>query len=261
VREVGVAAMLDGLDLNSAHLGVVWSRLRDQYPHVEEYPPAENEIERFDQLVPAVAEIKLTSGLPVPRLFMLDESRSNVVQLQSDRIGFNWRKQADDVEYPRFGHVRDSFESAFDTITATASSMPHKPLPEAYQCEVVYLNEVPAHLASSAMHGDPDPVIRMWKPLEEGLPGPAEDVKLVTRHRLTPDDRTQGARLIVSLEPVVRVDSQLPVYLLSLTVRGAPAAGGIDAILGFLDLGHETIVRAFAGLTTADMHDEWGRLQ
>lgn len=256
-----MAAMLDGLDLQSAHLGVIWSRLRDDYPHVEEYPPAENEIEYFDQIAPAVADIKLRSGVPVPRLFMLDEPRSNVVQLQADRIGFNWRKHADDVDYPRFSHVRHSFERAFDTITATASSLPHKPRPEAYQCEVVYLNEVPAHLASSAMHGDPDPVIRMWKPLEEGLPGPAEDVKLVTRHRLSPDDRTEGARLIVSLEPVVRVDTKLPVYLLSLTVRGAPTGGGIDAILDFLDLGHETIVRAFTGLTTDDMHEEWGRLQ
>jgi hypothetical protein len=66
-------------------------------------------------------------------------------------------------------------------------------------------------------------------------------------------------RLHISANPVQSQVDGTSAVLLQLSARGRPYDQSIDGVLQFLDLGHEWIVRAFAAITTPEMHDLWER--
>ena len=47
--------------------------------------------------------------------------------------------------------------------------------------------------------------------------------------------------------------------LMKLKARGRPDGDGFDGVLRFLNVGREWVVRAFAAVTTPQMHKMWGR--
>ncbi len=209
VREVAIAVALNGLGIKAVHLGLLWERFRDLYPNFEEHGPVPNVIEDFKAPVqpPGVA-FQFSDAPPAPRVWFMSEDMTNLIQIQSDRIGANWRKISGEEQYPRFQHVRNSFESSFSKVTEfLTEDQPTKQI-TATQCEVAYYNEIPA--AGIENHGDPDPVLRLWTPVDDVFPGQAEDVRIGTRHRLKPDPRTQGARLHIELQPAVKNERAAP---------------------------------------------------
>ncbi|HUE08033.1 MAG TPA: hypothetical protein VMP41_11445, partial [Acidimicrobiales bacterium] len=62
------------------------------------------------------------------------------------------------------------------------------------------------------------------------------------------------------VQPAFQREDNQPVIALTLLARGAPRTTDATGVVEFLRLGHEWIVRGFADLTTAAMHDEWERL-
>jgi hypothetical protein len=50
-------------------------------------------------------------------------------------------------------------------------------------------------------------------------------------------------------------------YQFALTVRGAPSKRDLSGVLHFFDFARARIVRAFAELTTSEMHNKWERQQ
>ncbi len=253
--------MMSGLGIGHLHLGLLWEKFRSAYPEAEIKVAVPQQLEDLDATteVPGI-QFELLDAPPIPRAWFKSLDDTEVVQVQSDRIGYNWRRVKGEEVYPRFPYVRDRFEHAVETVTGFVEEQGLSSSLAPVQCEVVYLNEIPA-MRGGLGHGDPDPVLRLWKPVEEVYPGPAEDVRFATRHRLPKDDRLAGGRLIVEVQPVMRLTDAVPVYRLSLTVRGVPVGPSKGDILSFVDFGHEVIVRAFASITTPGMHEEWGRQQ
>ncbi len=60
-------------------------------------------------------------------------------------------------------------------------------------------------------------------------------------------------------QPAWRKADRAPLLILNLTARGAPLGEGIEGAFAFFDLARRWIVHAFAELTTAEMHQVWGR--
>lgn len=259
VREVGVAVMTSGLGLGHVHLGLLWDQFRDDFPDVEIHHEVPQQIEFLGGLVePVGVQFELMDAPPVPRAWFISSDQSDLVQVQADRVGFNWRRVGSGSgPYPRYAHVRAGFVAAYDKVLQFVEEHGLAKSPEPVQCEVLYVNEIPA--MGTDRHGDPDPVLRLWTPVSDVYPGPAEDVRFSTRHRLPMDERSAGGRLVTEVTPVVRGGRR--VYLLTLTVRGAPAGRSVDDVTAFIDMGHEIIVQSFASITTPGMHDEWGREQ
>ena len=49
-------------------------------------------------------------GVPLPRFWFVSEDGLRLVQVQEDRVAFNWRRLGRDVPYPRYGTLRSEFE-------------------------------------------------------------------------------------------------------------------------------------------------------
>lgn len=254
-----MAVVVDGLELATAvDFGLFWERLSADYPRVEQYPRVLNEIEDLSSPPQgATIRFQVAQLLPTNSLWFVTEEGAEAVEIQSDRIGWHWRRPTERETYPRYPHVRSHFDATFEVIASEVQKrLGDRPSP--VQCEVKYINEIPAQPSPSG-HGDPDPILRLWSPAGGHLPGPAEDVRLTARYRLPSDPRSLGGRLIVTLEPAQRVSDNKPIYVLSLVAKGKAAELDRSATLEFMDFGREVIVESFTKITTTAKHDEWGR--
>lgn len=261
VSEVILSSQFEPLALMRAvHIGTFWEKIRERYPRTEEHPPLEPAIEVFGtpRLQRPGVKLELVDQIKVPRIWMLDSSRSHLLQVQTDRLIQHWR-QVDGVgDYPRYPFVRAQFEKSYAAFQqfVTAESLGEITF---NQCEVTYIN----HILPCAVwqnHSQIGEVFALWNPGYSEMPLPLQEAASVTtRTVLTDELGRQFARLHLSIQSVYRLPDEVPMFLLSLTVRGAPLGEGLSGALAFFDSGRDWIVRTFATVTTPKMHKVWER--
>jgi len=261
VNEVILSSQFEPLvSMRAVHIGTFWEKLRERYPRTEEHPPLEPAIEMFGapKLQRPEVRLELVDQIQVPRIWMLDSSGSHLLQVQTDRLIQNWR-QVDGVgDYPRYPFVRAQFEeshSAFQQFVATEN------LGEITfnQCEVTYINHI-LPCGAWENHSQIGEVFAFWNPGYSEMPLPLQEAASVTTRTVLINDRGGNfGRLHLSIQSVYRLPNEVPMFLLSLTVRGAPDGEGLPGVLAFFDRGREWIVRTFATVTTAKMHQVWER--
>ena len=109
-------------------------------------------------------------------------------------------------------------------------------------------------------HSQIGKVFAFWNPGYSDSPLPLEEAAALTTRTVLKNDLGQSfARLHLSIQSVYRLPDEVPMFLLSLTVRGAPLGDGLPGVLSFFDCGREWIVKTFATVTTSEMHKVWER--
>lgn len=240
----------------NAHLGLFWSQLKETYPKIEDAELISRQEEKFGD------DVKLSSRLPrfqirraeaAARLRMVAADNHAMVQLQSDRLVYNWRKM-NEGEYPRWHNVQPRFKAALDelrTFLTYQSLGDVKP----NQWEVTYVNQL---LKGRDWHTPSD-----WPKLVPGLIGNTGLAKAVAAESLEckwkfllPEDR---GRLHVDLfNGYTESDpNSQEVLVLQLTARGGIDPTCDSGLLNGLEKGHAAIVRTFDDITGSEAHDIW----
>jgi hypothetical protein len=108
--------------------------------------------------------------------------------------------------------------------------------------------------------GDVGEVVTVWRSSfsDDFLTKP-EEARFATSFLIPGEDQRPTGRLHVSIEPKYRLPDMSKILRLGLTARGAPMGDGLDGVTAFLDVGHAWIVKGFASITTARMHEMWRR--
>lgn len=257
VTEVILSLQFGSLtNLKTAYIGFLWSRLRERYPTVTEQAPLNPVFETFGSLALGSPEIYFQPllVLPLPRYWFETAEGSHLCQVQQDRIVHNWRKRGG--EYPRYEAVRSELEKDLDVFEEFLRTENIGAL-DFNQVEVSYINTIDLPDGGDA-HGSLARVMAVWTDMdtpERDL----EDVILRSRYLIKKDENPY-ARLHVSVTPGIRAASMEKVVQLELTFRGKPDGNDRVAVLALMDEGRATIVKAFAELTTPDMHQHWGRI-
>lgn len=240
----------------NAHLGLFWNQLREAYPNVEDAELIARQEEKFGE------DIRLGTRLPrfqigraeaAARLRMVSEDNHAMVQLQSDRLVYNWRRM-DEGEYPRWHSVQPCFLAAFDELNKFVD---HQSLGgvKPNQWEVTYVNHL---LKGREWHTPAD-----WPKLIPGLIGDATSAKAVASESLDckwkfllPESR---GRLHINLFNgfTAHDTHSQEVLVLQLTARGGIDTGCEDGALKGLEQGHSTIVQTFDDVTGPEAHDLW----
>ena len=259
--EVSISVQFTEIEgLNTAHLGLVWQKFRNEFPRVETQPPLPRMVLEPDRIEPrGSVTLELKKAPPLPRMWFLNRDETCLVQIQGDRFAFNWRKLDADERYPRYDRVKSDFSRNLDIFTQFLEEEGFEGL-QPDQVELTYVNHIP----SGDKQDGPSPLenhLRLWAgvPLEAHLPRP-ESASLKTQFAFRDGDEFLG-RLYVHLESRFLTIDESPVYQLQLTARGAPADQEVHSIPAFLDQAHVWIVQTFASLTTKEMHREWHRRQ
>lgn len=237
-----------------------WGKVRDRFPKFEQAPPLPPVVESFERPEasrPRV-ELKLLDASPTPRIFMVDQAESGLIQVQQDRFGYSWRKLKPEHPYPHYTSIRTKF---LDELVEFEAFLDEEHLGRMVptQCEVTYVNNI-LREGVWEQHGEMYKVIPSATPrlTENFLPMP-EDVQMVSRYVIADSEGKPLARLYVHLEPRYLISGMEPVFLMRLTARGAPHGPGVEGLLKMMDLGHEWIVSGFTTLTSQEMHKAWGR--
>ena len=259
VAEVVLSLQFEPISsLTTAHIGLLWQRYRDRFSVIEEHPPLPPRFERFGPPSPPRVSVSVEDKPPAPRVWFLNEQKTELVQVQNDRFAHNWRKVGRGQAYPRYERVRDLFREEVSNFEQFITDEDMGGL-AVNQCEVTYVNHIEQSDAWER-HGQVERLFRNWSPLSSGvfLPEP-EDVFLRWRFCIRSKNDTAVGRLHVVAQPSWNASDMKPVWLMNLTARGTPLGTGIGGAFDFFDLAREWIVRAFADLTTQAMHHSWER--
>lgn len=246
----------------TVHAGLLWEqKFRKDYPIFAEQPPLDPVFEVFgpQASVPQI-RLKQMPGPQVPRLWLTNNQKTELVQVQADRFLRNWRKVGKGAEYPRYEALRESFFAGLDEIDDFfRSSNIGRVQPN--QCEVTYVNRL--EIENRDLRTCPGAALKLFSEGSlqldrEGSQLPeAEDCNLSVRYVMKDGHGKPRGRLLVTVqswagEPALRLD---------LTVRGAPETADFEGVARFLDEGRRTIVHGFTALTRDQMHMKWGRVQ
>jgi uncharacterized protein (TIGR04255 family) len=184
-----------------------------------------------------------------------------LIQVQHNLFARNWRRNDTDEPYPSFGRTRGLFEA---NVRQFLEFVRKNDLgdPSPAHCEVTYVN----HIFGEGVwnrHSEVDRVFTYWRPSGNGFLPELLDAKLATRYSIPDAAGRFAGRLNVAVQPAMKTTASgqesAPLFVATLTARGKPVGVGLDGAFGFLDIGHEWIVRGFAELTTPDMHRAWER--
>lgn len=248
------------------HGGLLFQDLRADYPRVAEHPPLEPVFENFDPISPSMAQFRLEAfgGPPPPRFWFEAPDGSYLLQVQRDRLVYNWRKRSEVQIYPRYHEIRVRFAREIERIGALlahaglGSLVPN-------QCEVTYINAITAP-GDVNLHAHPERAVRLWSPPQPSGSQRREFEGAVLNARFLMRDElgTPCGRVYVNVMPSFMPSQTEPnsaarALYLEVTARGRPGADTVAGAFECLDGAREAVVRTFADVTTPEMHDLWER--
>jgi uncharacterized protein (TIGR04255 family) len=229
------------------HYGRFWSLIEEQFPTSKHAQPVADSANSV--LIDAVI------GLPLPRIMFFSQDSSRVVQLQGDRLLFNWRQTETPQEYPRFETLFEEYRKFADLhATFVAAEFGNALQPNRY--ELSYINVLPippeGQIASvrntfpsaNALADSPSlgTLIRFSSQTEYELPGGAGNVTM----------KLAQAAHLKTKEAVIRLDF----------VAVSPPLGPDFQVAEeqWLDTAHRAIVNGFCEVTSKEAHTKWKRI-
>jgi uncharacterized protein (TIGR04255 family) len=262
LSEVALGAQFDVIPgFLTPHVGLVWQHFRKDFPLLEEQPPLPPIFETFGpnpQFAPGMS-LQFVTGPETPRVFFINQARTELLQVQRDRFLHNWRKIGEADSYPRFERMLETFKAGFATFTDAISSEGLGPIVP-NQCEVTYINQMPVPAGGNLSDLTDD----LFGPHTGSLAlddlGKPEDLRFLLRYVMRDAEGKPIGRLIASAEPARKIEGQTIVQL-TLTARGRPTTPDEKGILDFLNRGRISVVKGFAHLTGPKMHKHWERTQ
>ncbi|MCP4270213.1 MAG: TIGR04255 family protein [Candidatus Brocadiaceae bacterium] len=230
--------------LRVPHIGSLWEQFRADYPIIQHAPPLASV--KGDILVDG------TTGVPLPRVWFINETGDQLVQFQIDRFYFNWRRRQGD--YPRYGYIIDKFEKVQNIVKNVFSDLELGEL-NPIEYELSYTNHIPMGQGWDTIDDFPKIFSDfVWKQANgRFLPNP-ENVAWQAVFPLK-----ENGSLTVNLKQAIRSEDKVPVLSFVLNARGIGESMSKEGIREWFDLAHEWIVRGFTDLTTSEIQKIWER--
>lgn len=259
VNEVVLSIQFANLPaFKNVHAGLLWEQFSERYPNVEERPTLDPVFETFGVPPKSVLlpQVQLLAQLPAIRYWFVSKDETELLQVQQDRLVHNWRKRNPHDGYPRYEPLKERFRAEVEEFRQFLTT---KNLGEIVpnQCEVAYINLI-------SIEGVLDPwaqfdrIFTVWsEKYSDDFLVRAENTRFDVRFVL--GEGEPWGRLHISAQPAIYKPNSQPVVRLTLTARGTPASENISSAFDWLDQGRDAVVRAFASMTTEDMHKYWGR--
>jgi uncharacterized protein (TIGR04255 family) len=246
---------------NFLAVGSFWrDEWQADFPGFELQGPYEAPVEGFAGPIPPGGRLSIgwQSLPPLPRVWMTSPGGQQVLQVQSDWFAANWRREGagGEVEYDRWPARRAHFAERWEQFRRWLEANGESPIPN--QCEVTYINHIRPVDGIWSSHADIDRIFPTLG-LSNAVPARSEQVAWRSQHVVDAGDGVPSARLHVSVTPAFTGPGPepAPIYVLELTVRGAPPEDGQFPTFG--DRARRIIVESFIGITSGDLREAWGQ--
>ncbi|MGH8643012.1 MAG: hypothetical protein ACREX4_00575, partial [Gammaproteobacteria bacterium] len=180
-----------------------------------------------------------------------------LIQVQNDRLLFNWRKVDPGDEYPRFAYVIEEFRKHFERFNKFISEH-NLGLLEIKTGELSYINHIPIGEGCNSLAdiGSMLPDVSWQRRKGRFLPTP----KLMSWRALFELPKGKGT-LTAKVDPGFRKTDNREILVLDLSTRG-PLKGSAEAMWEWFQVAHDWIVQGFADLTDPKVQAEiWKRIE
>lgn len=248
LNEVTIGIRFEPLDrFLIPHIGLFWDRIRRDFPNIEHAQPLISK----DQI-----PIDPSTGLPIPRIWFIDQTDTQLIQLQQNLYHFNWRFREGAGSYPRFPEIAKKFFTYLDVLE-TLFSDTDIGLIKPQSVELTYINL----LERGREWNSPEDLPRIFRDFlweERGdrflprptklnwsasIPLPNESGTLSVKHNHA--KLIQGDREVIQFE---------------LTASHQLTDSSRKSIETWYELAHEWIVKGFTDLTRDEIQTKcWGR--
>lgn len=257
VAEVVAAVRFSPMSLPAiSSVGALWHEsLRSRYPGFEAQAPYDAPEERFESRpVRHGFGFRFSQHPPLPRFWLTDDTGHEVLQIQQDWFAANWRKVQPSSEYERWPARREAFRANWELTSRWFRDRGERLTPN--QCEVTYINHILPVEGLWSAHADAYKIMRNLGPLGTL---PLEQFSWQAQFLLPGSSGEPIGRVHASLKPVLRAADALPMVVLEITARGAPAGQSDAHVLETLDLARNAVVRSFVAITSDEAQEAWGR--
>lgn len=243
-----------------AQRALFWSRLKDEFPALEERAPIDEIREEFgDDARPGGVQLRweMSQTPPSPRLWAKSRDGRHTIQIQQDALLVNWERDPNSANpYWPYKERRRDLEKKLVSLDQYLRETDIGTL-RPTSCFATYINHIEYGRADEFPRLLTDVLTTWSNETSDGWLPPIEQCHL---HFTFPFPEQQG-RLHVSVMPGVRRKDKRRLLRMDLTARGTLREATIEAALNWVDLGHEWIVRGFTSLTREAMHAKWERTQ
>jgi len=222
------------------HYGLIWQRLRDQYPTCQQAAP----------IFGPNGFIADPQGIALPRVWMFSPDQTRLVQLQQDRHYVNWRQIDGAGEYIRFPWIMEEHQRVSKLIDDFFQSELGSPL-QTIGMELSYVNLIPLSPDAEVI----DQVSSILKDVRIREPGRA------TGHPIFFGSQTDwampggsgglSAKVAAGVQPDGKRMMRFEISATSMPLTGLDETTWITRA-------HDAIVSSFKDLTTSAMHEKWG---
>jgi len=246
VVEVAIAAYFQPLSgLRSTHLNEIHDLWKADFPGVEEVQPAPPVPEVGAEAKP---EIKFeVVNTPVSRYMFTSADGRLLIQVQRDRLVFNWLKIDGGDTYPRFASLLPQFSSAYESFTSFVERSGIGPV-RPTQAEVLYVNAI----------DDVQDVLAPWSgEFNDDFLGRPDSFTADMQFVIKDDAGANRGRLSVTAAPGLNQQTKKPLFILQLVARGEVQPADQAGVVGFAQLGHKWIVNGFVSVTKEAKHKAW----
>ncbi len=231
-----------------------WPRIREHFPNAEKRPPLAPMAQDFDASPARTVEFRLDKG--PDRYWFRSQDESYMVQVQENRMAFNWNLTESAPEYPRYQAIREKFHRLYRTFTEIADHRLLAANPPIW-CAITYTNDIIHPDSTDPLSGPLGDVLRFVNRPDSSVLPPVEDTAISQRRLIRDDADEPRGRLYIEAVPTLSLE-QVPGYRLTLRVVSKPASGDAEGVFACHDQGRDLIVRSFRDITTEKMHELWG---
>lgn len=222
------------------YFGAFWELVKGEFPKVGHAPPI------FEQSAESPLEVL---DLPLPRVWLMSDDLTRLIQLQQNRFHYNWRRATEDIRYPRFPAVQSDCIRLWERFEQFVSELTGQPLQLKYS-ELTYVNLIDMEPSESPFAAAERVLLdSAWTDTSRFLPRPSG-----FSHSYSFDVPDGLGALNVSTVSVSKRDGGKALKL-ELTVRS-----GQQESMSFEEWSskaHDFLVAAFKDLTAPRMHEVW----
>jgi uncharacterized protein (TIGR04255 family) len=211
-------------------------------------------VELFDR-PESQAIISAIPAIQLPRTVYSAERGGESIQLQDDKFVFNWVRESEEAEYPRFEKTSERFWKFFEQWSRFCEDR-HGSTPTLRQCELTNVNVIPVADFGSDFEDMHHAFI--VDPFDWQVSGLLAETYVRQRvHRIVDEQGEPLGRLHSVISPVYGPDGEKAFHF-ELTARSTPTIKTVEAATEFFDRAHMMINGAFIASVTKTIKEVWG---
>jgi uncharacterized protein (TIGR04255 family) len=227
------------------HFGALWEKFKNKYPKTEYKPP----------ILPVQPQQLLMGTdigkLPL-RMCFVDDSSTQLVQVQNGCFFHNWRKTAETPQYQHYENIRPAFLEDWNLFCQFLDNNSIQ-RPNVSRCEMTYFNHLVRGEDWQTISDFPD-MFPAWH--IGGNDVPLSKIEMIN---LSVWYENSGGKVQVNVAPGIRQADGKEVIQLTVTGSATPSGSTGDELFQCLDVCHRSAVLSFVKFTSEQLQERWER--